>query len=121
LASITIGDEIDKRGENLPSGKNLADYFRAKEDGVFDHIRFWMDHKDEFPTLWPYAIERASCNPTEVSCESLFSISGYKSGARQTTLKARQFEREVIISYNIQHVFFDIEHAVNVFLKRTEN
>jgi hypothetical protein len=99
---------------------SLADYFHTKE-GVFDHIRFWMDHNDEFPVLWPHAIEGASCKPTEVSCESLFSISGYKSGARQTTLKAMQFEREVIMSYNIQHVFFDIKHAVNVFLKRTEN
>ena len=77
-----------------------------------------MDHSKKFPKLWSFAVERASCNPTEVSCETLFSESGYASTARNTKLSSRQFEREVSIARNIQVVYFDIEHAVDVFLAR---
>lgn len=39
--SIVIGDEIEKLGNDLPSGRNYADYFKM---GTFEYIRFWVDH-----------------------------------------------------------------------------
>ena len=117
--TIAIGDKVEERGADLPSGKNLADYFNL--EGEFLHIKFWMDHKKKFPMLWSYAVERSSSNPTEVSCETLFSESGYASNARRTRLKSVQFEREVNIAHNLQWVFFDIERAVDTFLYRQKH
>jgi hypothetical protein len=113
--TIVIGDEIEKCGNDLPSGRNYADYFKI---GTFEYIRFWVDHLKDFPKLWSYAVEIASCNPTEVSCESLFSQSGYASNSRRTKLKSRQFEREVIIANNLQKVYFDIDHAIEIFMEQ---
>jgi hypothetical protein len=33
-------------------------------------------------------------------------------------LKSRQFEREVIIANNLQKVYFDIDHAIEIFMER---
>ena len=59
--------------------------------------------------------------PTEVSCETLFSESGYSSSARRTRLKSIQFEREVNIAHNLQWVFFDMDRAVDTFIYRQQN
>ena len=113
---VVIGEKVEEKGEDLPSGRNLANFF--DKDGHFQYIKFWMDHKSYFPKLSSYAIERASCNPTEVSCETLFSESGYASNARRTGLKSRQFEREVMLAHNLKNVFFDIERAIDVYVER---
>lgn len=115
---VIIGDIITERGIDLPSQKNYADYFKG---GQFEHVRFWLDHKKEFPKLWLYAVRIASANPTEVSCESLFSESGYASCPRRTRLKTENFERETIMSHNMQKVYFDLENAVDTYMKRDEN
>ena len=115
--TIVIGEEIEEKGEDLPSGKNYVDYFTKSG---FDYIKFWYDHKQQFPKLWSYAIEKASCNPTEVSCETLFSESGYASNSRRTKLKSKQFEREVIVSHNLQNIYVDLERAVDIFIKRND-
>ena len=118
-ATIAIGQDDESEGDDLPSGKNYAHYFSTS--GPFDYIKFLMDHKKEFPKLWSYAIEKASCNPTEVACETLFSESGYASNARRTKLKSTQFEREVIVAHNLQNVYFDFDRAVDIFMKREKN
>lgn len=115
---IIIGDEIEQRGAYLPSGKNYADYFKF---GKFQHIQFWLHHQKQFPKLWMYALRIASANPTEVSCESLFSQSGYASTSRNTRMKSVNFERETIIANNLQNVYFDIERAVDTYMKRENN
>lgn len=33
-------------------------------------------------------------------------------------MKSRQFEREVIIANNLQKVYFDIDHAIEIFMER---
>jgi len=115
---IIIGNEIEERGQDLPSGKNYADYFKS---GKFQHIRYWMDHKTQFPKVWIYAVQIASANPTEVSCESLFSQSDYASTSRRTQMKSVTFERETIIAHNLQRVYFDVEHAIDTYMKRKAN
>ena len=115
-STIVIGNEIEEKGEDLPSGRNLANYF--DKEGQFQHVKFWNDHKSYLPKLRSYAVERASFNTTEVPCETLFSQSGYASEARRTRLKSKQFEREVTLAYNLKHVFFDIERAMDIYIGR---
>ncbi len=115
---IIIGDEIEQQGANLPSGKNYADYFKF---GKFQHVQFWLHHQKQFPKLWMYALQIASANPTEVSCESLFSQSGYASTSRNTRMKSINFECQTIIAHNLKKVYFDIEQAVNKYKKREKN
>jgi hypothetical protein len=118
-ACLVVGDKIKEKGADLPSGKNLADYFDGQMR--FDYVKFWLDHKKPFPKMWSHAVERASCNPTEVSCETLFSESGYASTSRRTRLKSRQFEREIIIAHSLKHVFFNLERAVDIYMEREKN
>lgn len=64
-----------------------------------------------FPKLWMYAVRIALANPTEVSCKALFSQSGYASTSRRTRLKLATFERETMLAYNLQKVYFDLPHT----------
>jgi hypothetical protein len=100
---ISIGNNIKGKGKDLPSGRNCADYFDQR--GKFKVIKFWCGHQTHFPELWAYATEIASANPTAVSCETLFSQSGYASNSRRTRLDSRQLECQTIIAHNLQHVF----------------
>jgi hypothetical protein len=110
----SIGDVVIKRGKDLRSGKNLSDYWK---NGKFDHIKFWLNHQKLFHKLWSLSLEKALTNPTDFSCETLFSESGYASNSHCSKLKSTQFEREVILAHNLQHVFFDVEHEVDIFLR----
>ena len=47
-AVISIG-KVEARGENLPSGKNHADYINGK--GHYDVVRYVKDHEGEFKHL----------------------------------------------------------------------
>jgi hypothetical protein len=67
-----------------------------------------------------YAVRIALANPTEVSCKALFSQSGYASTSRRTRLKSVTFEHETILAYNLNKVYFDLDHAVNTYMKREE-
>ena len=40
---------VDIKRENLPSGKNIADYVDKR--GRMDLLRFFEDHRNMFPTL----------------------------------------------------------------------
>ena len=44
--------------------------------GEFDIIEWWKIHSQEFPVLSTIASDYLSCQPTNVSCERLFSIAG---------------------------------------------
>ena len=46
---IVVG-HVKKRGKDLPSGKNLADY--VDKLGRFEMLKFYADHKTFFPVLW---------------------------------------------------------------------
>ena len=36
-------------------------------------------------------------------------------------MKSVTFERETIIAHNLQRVYFDVEHAIDTYMKRKEN
>jgi hypothetical protein len=63
---IGVGPVV-KRGQNLPSNKNLADYIDKK--GRMNLLDFFSDHKQRFPTLFKIMQHEASCRAVEVGCE----------------------------------------------------
>ena len=52
--------------------------------------------------------------------EKLFSESGYASNAHKTIFASRHFEQYFIFAHNLQHIYFDEEHAVNIFLEQED-
>jgi hypothetical protein len=73
---------IEKRGENLPSGKNIADYLDKK--GQMNLLTFFKDHEIRFPTLFVIVQREVSRRVVEVGCEKFFGLSGYISQPRRS-------------------------------------
>ena len=48
---ILVGPVV-KRGANLPSGLNLADYIDSRSGGRLNVTKFFEDHRKIFPNLW---------------------------------------------------------------------
>ena len=94
--TIAVASKIEKRGKDLPSGKNLADYIDGK--GRFDVMRFFVDHEYIFSKLFVIVQRMASRRVAEVGCERFFSISGYVSAPRRTRLCVRTYERLAMLS-----------------------
>ena len=66
VRKISVGP-LDGRGEDLPSGKNLADY--VDKLGRMNLLRFYRDHREHFPTLWIAAQCEEPTKVVEVGCE----------------------------------------------------
>ena len=49
VIEIGVGP-VEKRGDNLPSGKNIADYLDKK--GRMNLLTFFKDHQNRFPLLF---------------------------------------------------------------------
>lgn len=108
-----------KRGTDLPSKKNLADYIDS--NGRCDVLSFFADHKRQFPTLFIIAQRMASRRVVEVGCERFFSLSGYVSAARRTRLGVRTYERLSMLTSNINSVYVDPEMAAKEYLRRCKS
>ena len=110
---------VKERGDNLPSGKNLADYF--------DHwhrmnlLKLFSDHTKLFPTLWIIVQREASRRIYEVSCERFFSLSGYVSSPRRTRLGVRNYERLAMLASIINQVYVDPQWVADEYLRRCKN
>ena len=73
---ILVGP-VETKGENLPSGKNIADYVDKR--GRMDLLRFFEDHRNMFPTLWIISQCEMPNQVGEVGREGFFTISVYVS------------------------------------------
>ena len=82
---------IKKRGKDLPSGKNLADYIDGL--GRFSMLNFMYDHSKFIPTLFIQGQCEESRRIVEVGCERFFNLSGYVSSPKRTSLGVRNYER----------------------------
>jgi len=116
---IEMGTNVTKRGSDLPSNKNLADYIDS--NGRFDVLSFFDDHKRQFPTLFIIAQRMASRRVVEVGCERFFSISGYVSAPRRTQLGVRTYEQLAMLAPNINSVYVDPEMAAMEYLRRCKS
>ena len=117
--TIRMGTKVSKRGSDLPSKKNLADYI--DRNGRFDVLSFFGDHKRQFPTLFIIAQRMASRRVVEVGCERFFSISGYLSDSRRTQLGVRTYEQLAMLAPNINSVYVDPEMAAKEYLSRCKS
>ena len=112
---IWVGPVL-KKGRNLPSGRNLADYIDNR--GRIDLVKFFEDHKKIFPTLWIVVQRESSRRVVEVGCERFFSISGYVSSARRTRLGVRTYERIALLAIILKKVYIDKEWVAKEYLRR---
>ena len=115
LREICVGP-VQQKGENLLSGKNLADYVDTK--GRFDFVTFFLHHKAQFPTIWLFAQKEAARRVVEVGCERFFSLSGYVSAPRRTRLGVRNYERLAMLSSLIKNVYIDMDWVAKQYLLR---
>src|SRR5210317_1890960 len=115
--SISVGPVVD-RGENLPSGRNLAEYFDHR--GYMRLIDLFRAHKKAMPTLWIIIQCRASARCAEVGCERFFSLSGYVSAPRRTRLKVKTYERLAMLASIIPKMYIDLQWVAKEYLRRCE-
>lgn len=123
LGGIVMG-QVDVRGPDIKASQpfvdcNLADFICEK--GHFDLVLFLHLQKDAFPTLYKLAVCMSSIRTNEVGCERFFSIAGYVSCPRRTSLKVRNYECLATLKINMQHVFIDERWVVNQYLMMEQN
>ena len=108
---------MQRRGKNLPSKRNLADY--VGHDGDFDIVKYLSDHIEYFPGLFSVCVgELCPHLSTEVDCESLFSQAGYKSHPRRTRTDIRNYERLVVTKHRMQNIYIPPSKVQELFLAR---
>jgi hypothetical protein len=93
---------------------NLSDFIG--DDGRFDLVSFLELQKACFPTLYKLAVCLSAIRTNEVGCERFFSIAGYVSCPRRTSLKVRNYECLATLKANIQNVFIDEQWVVDQYL-----
>jgi hypothetical protein len=114
-----FGPVIEK-GENLPGGRNLADYIDHK--GHFAIVRYVTDHKAKFPTLNKVIVGQVAPHiSTEVDVESLFSQSGFLANPRRSKLGNKYYERLVFTKHRLGRIYCHEPKVMRVFLKRWKN
>ena len=114
---ILVGP-LDGRGEDLPSGKNLADYVDKR--GRINLLRFYEDHSSKFKSLWVLAQCEESNQVVEVGCERFFSLSGCVSSEKRTRLKVRTYERLAMLAAMIKKVYIDYEWVAQEYMRRSK-
>ena len=79
----------------------------------------FIDLKIEFPALsYVYIGQLASRVPTEVGCESLFSVSGQLNCSRRMHLHVRLYERLVIGKHRMSRIYVSSENVKKRYLQR---
>ena len=112
---IIVGPVLS-RGKDLPSGKNFADYIDCR--GRIDLVHFFGDHIRYFPTMWIVVQCEAARRVVEVGCERFFSLSGYVSAPRRTSLGVRTYERLAMMASILQKVYISKEWVAREYLRR---
>ena len=115
LIKLGIG-AVEKRGENLPSGNNIADYLDHK--GRMNLLQFFKEHQSSFPNLFIIVQREASRGVVEVGCERFFGQSGYISNPRRTRLGVRNYERIPMLSDLLRVIYIDPELVAKEYLAR---
>jgi len=108
---------VKKRGKDLPSGRNIADYI--DERGIFDLLLFFIDHKRQLESLSNVVIGQLAPHSTaEVDCESLFSEAGALALPSRSRTKVEMFERLIMGKHRLARVYCDKEKVKTEFLRR---
>jgi hypothetical protein len=118
LIELGVGP-VETKGEDLPSGKNIATYVDPK--GRFDALSFFKDHTNTFPNLFIIAQREASRRVVEeVGCERFFGLSGYISQPRRSQLGVRNYERISMLASILASVYIDPKEVAAEYLARSK-
>ena len=113
---ISLGPVL-KRGIDLPSGKNHADYIDKK--GVYNIVQFQLDHEKLFPAVYNVGVGQLSSHLTaEVDCETLFSHAGNISDPLRSSTKVTTFERLVIAKHHMNQIYCCPKKVKKLYMKR---
>lgn len=118
-----LGPVLEKGDDFYVSGNtrlNHANYMDRK--GYFDLCQFYEDTKFLYPGLaytFLGKIGHHSCQ--EADCETLFSMSGYKSDPRRLMAFIRTYERLVIASHRMHRFHIRDKVIIQEYLKRYKN
>jgi hypothetical protein len=93
---------------------NLANF--VAKGGHFDLVEFLRLQEKSFPYLYKLALCLASLRTNEVGCERFFSIAGYVSSPRRTSLNVRNYECIAAMKRNMHQVYIDEEWVVQQYL-----
>ena len=111
---------VIERGEDLPGGRNLADYVDHK--GHFEIVRYATDHQEKFPTLYKVIVGQISPHvSTEVDVESLFSQSGFLADPRRSKCGNKYYERLVFTKHRLGRIYCHEPDVMRLFMKRWKN
>jgi hypothetical protein len=125
---VEIGDIrfgiIEERGEDIdathPFKKcNLAAFIDNK--GYFDQVKFIGYNCDFFPFIYKLACCLALMRVNKVGCERFFSIAGYVSNPRRTSLKVRHYKALAMLKHNIQKIYVDKDWVVEQYMTLEKN
>lgn len=112
---ISVGP-VRRKGRDLPSGKNLADYIDP--NGRMDCLQFAVDHAKIFATISIRIQCEESRKTAEVGCERFFNLSGYISAEKRTKLGVRTYERLAMLSAILPKIYIDRAWVAKEYLKR---
>ena len=115
---LTLGPVV-KKGFDLPSGRNHADYIDGKD--YYDIVQYNLDHEEEFPGCCTIIVGQLSPHrTTEVDCESLFSQVGHqsRSSPNRNRQVAELFERLVMGKHRLSHIYCCKKKVLTEFLRR---
>jgi hAT family C-terminal dimerisation region len=119
---LEIGDirfgVVEERGDDIEANHpfktcNLADYIDDK--GYFNLVKFIGYNQQTFPFIYKLACCIASMRVNEVGCERFFSIAGYVSNPRRTSLKVRHYEALAMLKLNMQRIYIDEDWVVQQY------
>ena len=82
---------------------------------IFELVSFSDLQKHVFPTLYKLAVCFSSIRSNEVGCERFFSMAGYVSCPRRTSLKVRNYECHATLKQNIRNVYIDEKWVVSQY------
>jgi hypothetical protein len=123
LGDIRFGI-VEEPGEDIEASHpfkkcNLADFIDNK--GYFDLVKFIGYNRQSFPFIYKLACCQASMRVNEVGCERFFSIAGYVSSPRRTSLKVRHYEALAMLKHNIQKIYVDEDWVVEQYMTLEKN
>lgn len=107
---------VQSRGENLPGGRNYADYIDSK--GGFDVLSFYCDHQATFPLFWVLVQRHVSIVSNEAGAERAFNHSGIIAHPTRSNIGVTTYQNAVIRKANINTVRVPEEYVAEEFMRR---
>jgi hAT family C-terminal dimerisation region len=84
-------------------------------------VKFAAYNNKTFPYIYKLVCCLASLRTNEVGCERFFSIAGYVSNPRRSSLKVHHYESIAMLKRNMQQVYIDEDWVVKQFVMKEKD